>query len=92
MVTTYSQKWPLRGGGRGKSEISAGAYCCGLRYGEVVSLTWQGINFENAEVRIDNRPATTTLPPFFVRGAEIDDLLSKTDAQMTSNANFDRNF
>ena len=26
------------------------------------------------------------------RDAEIDDLLSKTDAQMTPNANFDRNF
>jgi integrase len=46
------------------------AYCCGLRYGEVVNLTWQYIDFENAVVRINNRPATAILPSFSVKDAE----------------------
>ena len=46
------------------------AYCCGLRYGEAISLTWGAVDFKNATVKIDNCPATATLPPFQVKDAE----------------------
>jgi len=46
------------------------AYCCGLRYGEIVNLTWKDVNFVNHEIKIDNRSATTIFPPFFVKDAE----------------------
>ncbi len=56
------------------------AYCCGLRLGEILSLQWdKNIELvpdvktgEVAEgiVRIDNRPATATEPPFSVKDKE----------------------
>jgi integrase len=46
------------------------AYTAGLRFGELFSLTWSDIDFETSEVRIDNRPATSTMPPFDVKDYE----------------------
>jgi integrase len=46
------------------------AYCCGLRLGEVLSLRWDNVDFERAEVRIVNRPTTATTPPFFIKDNE----------------------
>ena len=60
------------------------AYCCGLRLGEILSLTWAD-NIEISrhvhegattprtyagEVHIVNRPATAALPPFSVKDKE----------------------
>lgn len=46
------------------------AYTAGLRFGELFSLTWNDIDFETGEVRIQNRPATATMPPFYVKDYE----------------------
>ena len=46
------------------------AYTAGLRSGEMFSLTWKDIDFEHSEITIANRPATETLPPFFVKDFE----------------------
>ncbi len=55
-------------------------YCCGLRLGEALNLRWdQNIKFIfdkgteqviEGTVCIDNRPATTTEPPFYVKDKE----------------------
>ncbi len=46
------------------------AYCCGLRLGEIVNLMWEDVDFEKAEVRVEDRPATHTRPPFVVKDKE----------------------
>lgn len=56
------------------------AYCCGLRLGEILNLTWDDIDFKKtdsknsqvkeAEIRIQSRPATATKPPFVVKDKE----------------------
>ena len=46
------------------------AYTASLRFGELFSLTWGDIDFETGEVRIQNRPATATMPPFYVKDHE----------------------
>jgi len=57
------------------------AYCCGLRLGEILSLTWADnitVNSEasgkvttfSGEVRVFNRPATRDRPPFSVKDKE----------------------
>lgn len=46
------------------------AYGCGLRLGELTSLTWSDIDFGTREVRVQNHRATETLPPFFVKDTE----------------------
>jgi len=46
------------------------AYTGGLRFGELYSLTWNSIDFEAGEVKIENRPATTALPPFKIKDYE----------------------
>jgi len=46
------------------------AYCCGLRLGEFLSLKWTCLDFDAAEVKIQNRPAAGKHPPFFVKDAE----------------------
>jgi integrase len=46
------------------------AYCCGLRLGELLSLTWMDIDLENAEVRIQDRPAAGQHPPFYIKDYE----------------------
>ncbi|HEW79399.1 MAG TPA: site-specific integrase [Phycisphaerales bacterium] len=43
------------------------AYTAGLRKGELLNLTWTDIDFESGDVLIRNRPATDTLPPFFIK-------------------------
>jgi integrase len=45
-------------------------YTAGLRSGEMFSLTWKDIDFEHSEITITTRPATETLPPFFVKDFE----------------------
>jgi integrase len=45
-------------------------YTAGLRFGEMVSLTWANIDFERGEVVIENREATPTMPPFSVKDYE----------------------
>ena len=50
--------------------VYALAYTAGLRSGELFSLTWNDIDFEKSEVRVDNRPGTSTMPPFFVKDTE----------------------
>jgi integrase len=45
-------------------------YTAGLRFGEAVNLTWADIDVERAEVKIDNRHGTRTLPAFFVKDHE----------------------
>jgi integrase len=61
------KKWtvPLR-----QKVIYALAYCCGLRLGEILNLMWADVDFEKAEIRIEDRPATTTRPPFAVKDKE----------------------
>ncbi len=53
------------------------AYCCGLRLGEILNLTWDDIDFKKpnskngqikeAEIKIQSRPATAATPPFMVK-------------------------
>jgi integrase len=61
--------------------IYALAYCCGLRLGEILSLTWadnikivrtprDGVDSFTGEVAILNRPATADHPPFYVKDRE----------------------
>jgi integrase len=45
-------------------------YTAGLRFGEMVSLTWANIDWERGEVVIENRAATANLPPFSVKDYE----------------------
>lgn len=46
------------------------AYTGGLRFGELYSLTWNSINIEVGEVKIENRSATANLPPFQIKDHE----------------------
>ncbi|HUW19447.1 MAG TPA: tyrosine-type recombinase/integrase [Sedimentisphaerales bacterium] len=46
------------------------AYCCGLRFGELFSLTWGDIDFNGREVTIQNQAAADGRPPFFVKDYE----------------------
>ena len=46
------------------------AYTAGLRLGEAFSLTWSDIDFDTAEVIVENHPATKTLPPFYIKDYE----------------------
>jgi len=60
--------------------IYALAYCCGLRLGEILNLTWEDIDFKQptsgnghikeADIRIESRPATLLNPPFVVKDKE----------------------
>lgn len=50
--------------------IYALAYTAGPRFGELFSLTWSDIDFETGEVVIENRPATASMPPFYVKDYE----------------------
>ncbi len=45
-------------------------YTAGLRFGEMVSLTWDCIDWEKGEVVIENREATPTMPPFHLKDYE----------------------
>jgi len=44
-------------------------YGTGLRLGEALNLLWNGkdIDFENNRINLRNRPASTTLPPFYIK-------------------------
>lgn len=46
------------------------AYVAGLRWGELVSLTWSDIDFETGEVRVENEPATSAMPQFWIKDYE----------------------
>jgi len=46
------------------------AYTGGLRYGEMFNLTWADIDLEKGHVTIQNRMATETMPPFYVKDNE----------------------
>lgn len=46
------------------------AYTGGLRLTEALALRWEEIDFVREEVHVVNRPATETLPPFFVKDYE----------------------
>jgi len=46
------------------------AYCCGLRLGEGLNLMWDDIDLKRGEIRIQDRPAATTRPPFVVKDKE----------------------
>lgn len=46
------------------------AYTAGLRLGAILNLTWNDVDLNKGEVRIQNRPATAILPPFFVKDAD----------------------
>jgi len=57
--------------------IYALAYCCGLRLGEILSLTWidnikitRTVNGHTGEVLILNRPGTDDRPPFHIKDRE----------------------
>jgi integrase len=45
-------------------------YTAGLRFGDMVSLTWSNIDWEKREVVIENRAATANMPPFGVKDYE----------------------
>jgi integrase len=45
-------------------------YTAGLRFGEMVSLTWDNIDWEKGEVVIENRAATANMPPFSLKDYE----------------------
>jgi integrase len=45
-------------------------YTAGLRFGEMVSLTWENIDWEKVEVVIENRAATATMQPFSLKDYE----------------------
>jgi len=45
-------------------------YTAGLRFGELVSLTWDNIEWDKAEVVIENRAETATMPPFSLKDYE----------------------
>ena len=45
-------------------------YCLGLRLGEGLALMWPSINFAEAMVKVKDRGATETEPPFHVKGHE----------------------
>jgi len=46
------------------------AYGCALRRGELISFLWTDVNLKIAEVRVQNHPATATLPGFFIKDNE----------------------
>ena len=46
------------------------AFTAGLRFGELFNLTWADIDFEQGEVKIQNRTSTATIPPFSVKDYE----------------------
>jgi len=46
------------------------AYTSGARSGELLSLTWNDIDFENGRLIIDNRKGTNDMPPFHVKDHE----------------------
>jgi integrase len=50
--------------------IYALAYTAGPRFGELFSLTWDDIDFEEGELGIENRSATLTMPPFEIKDYE----------------------
>jgi integrase len=45
-------------------------YTGGLRYGEMLNLTWRDIDLKKGHVAIRNRIATETMPPFYVKDNE----------------------
>ena len=46
------------------------AYTSGARSGELFSLTWNDIDFENNRLLIASREASETMPPFYVKDHE----------------------
>jgi integrase len=46
------------------------AYTSGARVGELFSLTWSDIDFENSRLVIANRDGTIDMPPFYVKDHE----------------------
>ena len=54
---------------RTKALIALG-YTASLRFGEMVSLLWENVDFEKGEVAIENRAATPTMPPFTIKDYE----------------------
>ena len=46
------------------------AYTSGARFGELFSLTWADVDFENGQVKIDNRSGSPAMPPFHVKDDE----------------------
>lgn len=46
------------------------AYTAGLRAGELLSLQWDCIDFQNNTVNIENREATKNTPPFSIKDKE----------------------
>ena len=53
-----------------RKALYALAYTAALRLGEAISLTWNDIDFDTGEVMIENRQATSTLPPFNIKDSE----------------------
>jgi integrase len=47
------------------------AYTTGLRFGELVSLTWADIDFQKSEVRVCSKSGSETMPPFQVKDHEM---------------------
>lgn len=46
------------------------AYTAGLRESEALALYWTNIDFESGELKIVNRPASETYPPFNVKDSD----------------------